>query len=105
MSSESKLEMVGSSRSVGGLHSVQPCSRVFLTMRWMILKNVPGVSALWDRLYFAAKFLRWSIWMGCLVPYFDMGPTVVQIRGQGALPGSILYRHVRMVGDILLGGT
>jgi hypothetical protein len=43
--------------------------------------------------------------MGCLVPYSDLGPMVVQIRGQGALPDSILSHRMRMVGDALLGGT
>jgi hypothetical protein len=33
---------------VGGFHGVQACSRVFLTMRWMMLEKVPGVAAMWD---------------------------------------------------------
>jgi hypothetical protein len=52
-----------------------------LVMRWTMLKKVPRVAALWDWLCFAAKFLQWPIWMGCLVPYSDIGPTVVHIRG------------------------
>jgi hypothetical protein len=43
--------------------------------------------------------------MGCLVPYSVLGPMVVQIMGQGAIAGSVLSCHVRMVGDALLGGT
>jgi hypothetical protein len=69
-----------------------------------MLEKVLGVTTLSDRLCFAAKFLWWPIWMGCLVPYSDLGPAVVQIRRQGALPSSILSRCVRMVGDALLGG-
>jgi hypothetical protein len=105
MTSGFRLEIDGSSRLVGGFHNVWACSRVFLVMRWMILEKVLGVAALWDQLCFAAKFLWWPIWMGYLVPYFDQGPVVIQIRGQGALPGSILSHRVRMVGDALLGGT
>jgi hypothetical protein len=41
--------------------------------------------------------------MGCLVPYSDMCPTIVQIRGQGGLPGSVLSCPGRMVSDVLLG--
>jgi hypothetical protein len=47
----------------------------------------------------------WLILMGCLVPYSNLGPTVVQIRGHGALLGSVLSHHVRMVSDALLEGT
>jgi hypothetical protein len=46
-----------------------------------MLEKVLRVTALWDRLCFAAKFLWWLIWAGCLVPYSDLGPVVVQIRG------------------------
>jgi hypothetical protein len=67
MTSGSRLEMVGSLRSVGGFHGVQACSRVFLAMRWMMLDKLSGVTALWDRLCFGAKFLWWLIWMGCFV--------------------------------------
>jgi hypothetical protein len=90
MTSGSKLEVVGSLRSAGGFHGVRA--------------NF-GVAALWDRLCFAAKFLWWPIWTSCLVPYSNLGPTAIQIRGQGTLPGSILSRHMRMVGDALLGHT
>jgi hypothetical protein len=70
-----------------------------------MLEKVPLVATLWDRLCFIAKFLWWPIWISCLVPYSDQGPTVVQIRGLGALPGSILSCRVRMVGDTLLVHT
>jgi hypothetical protein len=69
-----------------------------------MLKKVSRVAALWDRLCFIAKFLWWPIWIGCLVPYSDMGPMIVQIRGQGALPISVLSHCNIMVGDALLGG-
>jgi hypothetical protein len=71
----------------------------------MMLEKVSGVVALWDRLCFAAKLLWWLIWMVYPVPYSNLGPAVIQIRGTGALPGSVLSHHVRMVGDTLLGGT
>jgi hypothetical protein len=77
MTSGARLEMVGSPRSVGGFHDVQACSEVLLVMRWTMLKKVPGVTALWDWLCFAAKFLWWPIWTGCLVPYSNLGPVVV----------------------------
>jgi hypothetical protein len=70
-----------------------------------MLKKVLGVAALWDRLCCTAKFLWWPIWMGCLVPYSGLGPTVVQIRGQAALPSFALSRCVRTIDDALLGGT
>jgi hypothetical protein len=57
MTSGSRLEMVGSPRSVGGFHGVQAYSRVFLAMRWMMLTKVLGVATLWDRLCFTAMFL------------------------------------------------
>jgi hypothetical protein len=50
-----KHEMVGSLRSVGGFHGVRAYSVVFLAMRWMMLENVPGVTALWARLSLEAK--------------------------------------------------
>jgi hypothetical protein len=53
---------------------------------------------------FVAKFLWWPIWMGCLMPYSNLVPMVVQIRGQGALTSSVLSHHMRMVSDTLLGG-
>jgi hypothetical protein len=43
--------------------------------------------------------------MCCLAPYSNLGPTVTQIRGQGALLGSILSHHLRVVDDTLLGDT
>jgi hypothetical protein len=50
----------------------------------------------------------YSVWLKdcqhCLVRYSDLGPTVVQMRRHGALPVSILSRHMRMVGDALLWG-
>jgi hypothetical protein len=53
--------MVGLLRSVGGFHSVWACSGVFLVMRLTMLKKVLVVTALWDRLSFAAKFLWWPM--------------------------------------------
>jgi hypothetical protein len=97
--------MVGLPRLVGGFHGIRACFGVFLTMMWMMLEKVSGVTTLWDWLCFTAKFLWWPIWMGYLVPYSDLGPAVIQIKGQGALPDSVLSHHVRMVGDALLGGT
>jgi hypothetical protein len=41
--------------------------------------------------------------MGYLAPYPDLGPAVIQIRGQGALPCSVLSCHMRVVGGTLLG--
>jgi hypothetical protein len=59
-----------------------------------MIKKVPGVTALSGRLCFASMSLWWPVWMGCLAPYSDLGPTVIQIRGQGALPGYVLsHRH------------
>jgi hypothetical protein len=46
---------VGSSRSVGGVHGLLICSRVFLTPRWMMLEEVLGVGALSRWLYLATK--------------------------------------------------
>jgi hypothetical protein len=40
--------------------------------------------------------------MGWLAPYSYLGPTTIQIRGHGALPGFALSHRVRMVGDALL---
>jgi hypothetical protein len=40
--------------------------------------------------------------MGWLAPYSYLGPMVVQIRGQGALPSFILSHRVRMVVGALL---
>jgi hypothetical protein len=40
MTSGSRLEMVGSSRSVRGFHGGRACSGVFLVMRWTMLENV-----------------------------------------------------------------
>jgi hypothetical protein len=54
---------------------------------------------------FVTKFLWRPIWMGCLMPYSNLVPMVVQIRGQGALTSSVLAHHMRMVSDTLLGGT
>jgi hypothetical protein len=105
MTSGSRLEMVSSPRSVGGFHNVRACSGVFLAIRWAMLELVLGVTTLRDMLCFTAKFLWWPIWAGYLVPYSDLGPVVVKIREQGALPGSILSQSVRMVGDAVLGGA
>jgi hypothetical protein len=66
-------------------------------MRWTMLEKVPRVAALWFQLCFTAKFLWWPIWTGCPAPYFVLGPMMVQTRGQGALPGSILSHRMRMV--------
>jgi hypothetical protein len=50
----------------------------------------------------------YSVWLKdcqhCLVRYSDLGPTVVRMRRHGALPGSVLSCHMRMVGDALLRG-
>jgi hypothetical protein len=84
-------------------HDLLIYSGVFLAMRWMMLEKAPGVAALRDQPCLDAKSLRWSIWMGWLAPYSNLGPAVFQIRGQGALPGSVLSCHVRTVGGALLG--
>jgi hypothetical protein len=42
---------------------------------------------------------------GLPCPYSNLGPTVIQMRGQGALPGPVLSHHVRVVGGTLLGET
>jgi hypothetical protein len=103
MTSGSRLEIVDSSRSIGVFHGVRACSGVFLAMRWMIIEKVPRVAALSGRLCFAAKSLWWPVWTCCLAPYFDLGPTLIQIRGPSALPGSVLSRRVSVVGGTLLG--
>jgi hypothetical protein len=59
MTNGSRFEMVSLSGSVGGFHGVQACSRVFLVMRWTMLKKVPMVAALWVQPCFIAKFLWW----------------------------------------------
>jgi hypothetical protein len=41
------FEKVSSSRSVGVYLGVRAYSGVFLVMRWMMIKKVPGVTALW----------------------------------------------------------
>jgi hypothetical protein len=105
MTSGSICEIVGWSRSVGGFHGVRACSGVFLMMRWIVIKKIPRVAAMWGWLCFAAKSLWWLVWMGCLAPYFDLGLAVIQKRRQGALPDSILSCHVRMVSGTLLGDT
>jgi hypothetical protein len=74
-------------------------------MMWTMLEKVPRAATLWGRLCFATKSLWRPIWIDWLVPYFDLVPTVVQIRGQDALPDSVLSHHVRMVGGALLGDT
>jgi hypothetical protein len=68
-----------------------------------MIEKVPGVAALWGLLFFAAKSVWWLVWTACLAPYSYLGPTVIQIRGQGSLLGSVLSRHVRVVGGTLLG--
>jgi hypothetical protein len=103
MTSESRLEIVGSSRSVRVFHGVWACSGVFLAMRWTIIEKVPGVAALWGRLCFAAKSLWRPVWTCCLAPYFDLGPALIQIRGQSALPSFVLSRRVSVVSGTLLG--
>jgi hypothetical protein len=57
MISGSRLKIVSSSTSVGVFHGVRVCSGVFLAMRCMTLKRVPGVGAVRRRLYSAAKAL------------------------------------------------
>jgi hypothetical protein len=81
MTSGSRLEIVGSSRSVEVFHGVWTYSVVFPVMRWTMIENVPGVAALWGRLCFADKSLWHPVWMGCLALYSDLGPVVIQIRG------------------------
>jgi hypothetical protein len=100
-----KLEIVDSSSSVGGFHGVRACSGVFSAMRWMMIERIHGVAALWGWLCFTVKSLWWLVWMGCLTPYSDLGPIVIQIRRQGALSGSVLSCHVRVVSGTLLGDT
>jgi hypothetical protein len=105
MASGSRLEVVDSARSVGVFYGVQAYSGVFPVMRWMMIKKVPGVTVLWGRFCFVAKSLWQQIWIVCLATYSNLGPTIIQIRRQGALPGSILSRRVRVVGSTLLGDT
>jgi hypothetical protein len=105
MTSGSRLEIVSSSRLVGVFHGVRASSGVFVAMRWMMIEKVLGVTALWDQVCFGAKSLWQLVWTGYLVPYSDLGPTVIHMRGQGALPGPILSHHVRVVGGTLLGDT
>jgi hypothetical protein len=57
MTSGFRLEIVSLPRSVGVFHGVRDYSGVFLMMRWMMIKKVPGVAALWGRLFFASKSL------------------------------------------------
>jgi hypothetical protein len=71
-----QIEEVGSC-----FHDLLIYSGVFLAMRWMILEKAPGVAALRDQPCLDAKSLRWSIWMGWLAPYSNLGPAVFQIRG------------------------
>jgi hypothetical protein len=77
MTSGSRLDIVGLSRSVGVFHGVRACSGVLLAMRWMMIEKVPRVTALWGWLFFAAKSLWRPVWRGCLAPYSDLGPTVI----------------------------
>jgi hypothetical protein len=69
MTTGSRYEIVGSSKSVGSFHSVHACSGVFLVMWWSMLEKVPGVTILWGWPCFIAKSLWWPIWMGCLTPH------------------------------------
>jgi hypothetical protein len=55
MISGSICDIVGSSRLAGGFHGIQTCSRVFLEMRWMMLKKVPRLDALWGLPSLVAK--------------------------------------------------
>jgi hypothetical protein len=56
-------------------------------------------------LHFAAKSLWRPVWTGCLAPYSDLGPIVIHIRGQSALPGSVLSCQVRVASGTLVGDT
>jgi hypothetical protein len=76
-----RLEIVGSSRSVGVFHGVQACSGDFLVMRWMMIERVPGVATLWGQLCFTAKCLWRSVWTCYLAPYSDLGAAPIPIRG------------------------
>jgi hypothetical protein len=46
MTSGSRLETVGSSRSLGVFHDVRAYSGVFPVMRWTMIEKVAGVAAL-----------------------------------------------------------
>jgi hypothetical protein len=76
-----------------------------MAMRWMMIEKVPRVAAFWGQFCFAAKSLFRPVWTGCLTAFSDLGPIVIQRMGQGALPGPILSRSVRVVGGTLLGDT
>jgi hypothetical protein len=69
----------------------------------MILEKVLWVAALWGQPFLAAKPSRGQIWMGWLAPYSGLGPTIVEMKGQGYLPGSILSRRARAGGGTSLG--
>jgi hypothetical protein len=55
MISGSICDIVGSSRLAGGFHGIRTCSGVFLEMRWMMLKKVPRLNALWGLPSLVAK--------------------------------------------------
>jgi hypothetical protein len=67
-----------------------------------MFEKVPMVAALQGRLCLVAKSSFRPVWMGWLAPYPYLGPTVIRIRGQDALPGFVLSHRVRMVSGALL---
>jgi hypothetical protein len=62
-------------------------------------------TALSGRPCLVAKSSWGSIGAAWLAPYSDLCPTVIQMRGQGVLPGVILSRLAGLGGDALLGDT
>jgi hypothetical protein len=67
MTSGSRLEIVGSQRSVEGFNGVRACSRVFWALRWMTLEKVPRVGDVRHWLYLVAKALGVGPARHCLV--------------------------------------
>jgi hypothetical protein len=69
-----------------------------------MLKKVPRVAAWWGRYCLVAKPSWGLTWLSWLSPNSDLGPTVIQIRGQGSLLGSVLSHHLRVGRWHLAGG-
>jgi hypothetical protein len=60
-----------------GFHGLLVHFRVFLVLRWVMLEKVLGATALWGRLYIAAKPSQGQIWIGQLAPTLTWGPRLL----------------------------